>query len=290
MKRRLDHLGLATRDLERSRRVYERMGFTLSPRSVHSGSADLNGAITPWGSGNHLAMLQDGYFELLGLVDETLPSNVKRMVEKYEGLHVLALRCASAEQTYAELRTAGVSARAPMNLERDALFGLDGEQTRRARFRNIYLDEAIFPEARYILIEHRTPEVMWQPHLMQHPNGAQALAGAYLVVDDLGEAAQRFGPVFGKPAACAAGLEFDAERGKLWVCTQDRLCALSPVLAHTTVHPFAAAAIRVASLDALRSVLKQGGIRFVNDRTMNGDQECVWIGAEDGDHGVIQFV
>ena len=290
MKLRLDHIGLATRDLERSRQIYERMGFTLSPRSMHSGSTGLNDAIKPWGSGNHLAMLQDGYFELLGLVDEALPSNVKNMVKKYEGLHVLALRCASAEQTYADLMAAGVSAREPMSLEREALFGPDGDETRRAQFRNIYLDETVFTEARFILIEHRTPEVMWQPHLMQHPNGARSLAGAYLVVDDLGEAAKRYSPVFGEPLTCAAGLEFDAIRGKLWVCTQARLRALSPVLTRATVHPFAAAAIRVESLDALRSVLTLGGIRFANAKTMNGDEECVWVGAEDADHGAIQFV
>ncbi len=290
MKYRLDHLGLATRDLERSRQVYERMGFNLSPRSVHSGSADLKGAVVPWGSGNHLVMLEGGYFELLGLVDETLPSNVKHMVAKYEGMHVLALRCESAEQAYEDLTAAGVKARPPMNLERDALFGPEGKETRRVRFRNIYLDEATYPEARYIVIEHRTPEMMWQPHWMTHPNGAQALAGAYLVSDDLDAAAKRFRPLFGEPSPCAAGLEFDTGGGKLWVCTLDRLRAFSPVLAQGPVHPFAAVAIRVQSLDALKALLTRAGFRFTAAKTMDGRADCVWIGAEQGDHGVIQFV
>lgn len=290
MDYRLDHVGLATRDLEGSRQVYERMGFTLSPRSVHSGSADLKGSVVPWGSGNHLAMLQEGYFELLGLVDETLPSNVKHMIAKYEGMHVLALRCGAAEQTYEDLNTAGVRVHEPMNLERDVLFGPEGKETRRVRFRNIYLKETTYPEARIILIEHRTPELMWQPHLMTHPNGAQSLAGAYLVTENLEEAATRFRPLFGKPVPCATGLTFELESGRLWVCTEDRLRAVSPVLEHGPVHPFAAVAIRVASLCALKSLLTRAGFQFVTAKTVDGQNDCVWIGADQGDHGVIQFI
>ena len=88
------------------------------------------------------------------------------------------------------------------------------------RFRNIFSRDADCPEARYIVIEHQTPELLWQPELMQHENGAYGLEEAWLVADDAGVAqraqaldavvkvvppvdfAQRFG--WSPPAPCLA--------------------------------------------------------------------------------------
>ena len=69
----LDHVGVAVNDLDVGREVYERLGFTLTPRSIHSGSKTPGGPVEPWGSGNHCAMFRDGYLELIGLTDPDLP-------------------------------------------------------------------------------------------------------------------------------------------------------------------------------------------------------------------------
>ena len=34
---KLDHVGVAIKDLARGRESYERLGFTLTPRSIHRG-------------------------------------------------------------------------------------------------------------------------------------------------------------------------------------------------------------------------------------------------------------
>jgi len=52
------------------------------------------------------------------------------------------------------------------------------------RFRNIFSRDAECPEARYIVIEHQTPELLWQPELMDHENGAYGLEEAIIVADD----------------------------------------------------------------------------------------------------------
>ena len=52
------------------------------------------------------------------------------------------------------------------------------------RVRNIFTRDSACPEGRYIVIEHQTPELLWQPELMQHENGAQALEEALVVTDD----------------------------------------------------------------------------------------------------------
>jgi len=54
--RELDHVGVAIKDLERGRAIYQRLGFRLTARSIHSGSREPGGPVEPWGSGNHCAM------------------------------------------------------------------------------------------------------------------------------------------------------------------------------------------------------------------------------------------
>lgn len=180
----LDHVGVAVPDLEWGRAAYARLGFQLTPRSLHSGSLTPGGPVQPWGSGNHCAMFESGYLEVIGLTDPSLPSSVKDLVKRHVGLHILAIGCTEAERTREALVAAGSPIESVRALERDAAFGVAGDETRRAKFRNLYVDRSAFPEARMLLIEHETPEVLWQPHLLKHPNGVVGLQSLIFAADD----------------------------------------------------------------------------------------------------------
>ena len=67
----LDHVGLAIKDLEVGRQAYDKLGFTLTSRSIHQGSREPGGPVEPFGSGNHCAMFEKGYFEVMGLTTRT---------------------------------------------------------------------------------------------------------------------------------------------------------------------------------------------------------------------------
>ena len=54
--RGLDHAVILVRDLDRARETYERLGFTLTPRGLHS-----------LGSQNHCIMFGRDYLELMAL-------------------------------------------------------------------------------------------------------------------------------------------------------------------------------------------------------------------------------
>jgi catechol 2,3-dioxygenase-like lactoylglutathione lyase family enzyme len=287
---RLDHVGLATTNLESARRAYERLGFTLSPRSMHAGSTQAGGSVVPWGSGNHCAMFESGYLELLGLVDASLPSNVKQMVARYEGLHIVALECASADETYRHAVALGVAAREPITLERDASFGIDGSATRRARFRNVYLDPVAYPEGRFILIEHCTPDVLWQPHLLEHANGAIGLDAVYFVSADVSDTVRRFAALFGQPKQVGEAHQFVLPRGSLWVTSETTMRAAAPECQSAPLHPVAAASIRVKSLVTLEQLLKENGVRFSRGTTFLGTQPCLWVGSTEAEHAVLQFI
>ena len=156
------------------------------------------GPVEPWGSGNHCAMLRQGYLEIIGLTDESLFSSVKDMVALYEGAHIVAIGCREDDElVYAEQSRKGLPVDPPRLLERDAAFGPHNETTRRARFRNAIIPRDRYPEARFQYIEHLTRDVLWQPHLLDHPNGAQALAQLWFASDDPSATAARLAPVFG---------------------------------------------------------------------------------------------
>ncbi|MBO9355019.1 VOC family protein [Bordetella petrii] len=285
----LDHAALVIHDLEAARIAFERLGFRLSPRSMHAGALTPGGPVEPWGSGNHCAMFRNGYFELLGLVDPDLHSTARTMLQKYEGLHIVAMDCPSAVAAYAHLQDAQVAAPPPLTLERDAPFGPLNDQVRRARFRNINLDVQAYPEARFIVIEHGTRDVLWQPHLLQHPNGANALAAMYFCPDDVPASLQRFEPILGKPVRHGDAYKFELERGAFWFLDAEAMRRYCPVL-DGAVHRVSAACIGVDSLDTLQAYLSDRGIDTHRTPTLDTGAPSIWVHPSQASHGALQFI
>jgi len=61
----IDHTLVGVRDLEAARAAWDKIGFRLTPRGRHIG----------WGTGNYCIMLEQGYIELLGILDPTQFTN-----------------------------------------------------------------------------------------------------------------------------------------------------------------------------------------------------------------------
>ena len=65
------------------------------------------------------------------------------------------------------------------------------------RFRNIFSRDEAYPEGRYIVLEHQTPEFLWQPRYQTHPNGAQGLDAALVCADDVPAERDRLATITG---------------------------------------------------------------------------------------------
>jgi len=201
----LDHTGTIVRDLAASAARWERLGFTLSPVSRQRGAVPGAEGMQPWASANRCAIFEQGYLELIGLVDAQAHNPWARFLDRFEGTHLLALRCDSADETYAAL-----SARAPFlapPVARERALDVEGVE-RVMRFRNIFSRDAMCPEGRYIVIEHQTPQYLWQPKYLSHENGAKALVDVTVVADDPAVAGRLQAlegiPALATPAAFAA--------------------------------------------------------------------------------------
>jgi hypothetical protein len=262
MSGKLDHIGIAIRDLERGRAAYERLGFTLAPRSIHRGSPSPGAPVIPFGSGNHCAMFHKGYLEVVGLTDPAIYSNIRPMVEKYEGAHIVAFRVASADAAYDKLTGRGIAIEAPRALERDAAYGPDGDGKRRAAFRNMYFDPAVYPESRLLFIEHLTRDTLWQPHLLDHPNGVVALRDVFLCTADAAAAAQKYAELFEVGATrCAEGeWRLHLDHGYVWLATPQAWARRAPGAVTPPLPAPAGIGFQVQDLARTRECLLRRGV------------------------------
>jgi catechol 2,3-dioxygenase-like lactoylglutathione lyase family enzyme len=277
----LDHLGILVADLEAARRVYEGLGFRLTPRSSHQGRITPDGPVEVWGTGNHCAMFRQGYVELLGITDLTLHhDHVKARLQRYGGLQLVALGCNNADDVRgrwmaaidAQLRPVAEIARAVPQHE-------GGEQS--ATFRIVYLD-GHFPEAELFAIEHRNRDVLWQPPLLDHPNGVVGLVGVTLVSPQPAAALSRL--------AALGLLKIGSQRAELSngstieVVTPEQAARQFPGEVLPAVPCAIAATYAVGNLDTTAHFLAASGIS-----TSDG-HASIRVSARDAQGCVIEFV
>jgi hypothetical protein len=92
------------------------------------------------------------------------------------------------------------------------------------KFNVVYVPPGKMPVARVQYCEHVTPEVIWEPRFVAHPNGVVGLGDAYVVADDPAQAAARWGR-FGAllPARDGDLVRLDTARGRIFLGTRDAL-------------------------------------------------------------------
>ncbi len=259
----LDHVGVVVDDLDDAESVWRKLGFRLTPRSQHFGSRTPGAAIEPFGTSNHCAMLRTGYVEIVGISDPTLFSQVPPGLGKYQGIHVVALDCTDADATHRRLREAGIAAAAPVALQRNVPYGEGGSTTRQVAFRNINVERNAFLEANFILIEHLTPDVMWQPHLLLHANRAVSLAQLWIVNDDRAASSARLAALIDCPAQNRGGvISLHLPHGRLDVCDEKTIARLFPGEPLPRLPWVAAIGFGVSDLSQTKAHLDTEGIPF----------------------------
>jgi hypothetical protein len=177
----LDHTGCIAQSLDEAAAQWERLGFTLTPVSRQRGAVPGREGFHPWATANRCAILGNSYLELIGSVDPACYNPWQHFIEQGEGLYLFALRCENADAAHAALSERTDALRPPVPRER--VLDVDGEP-RTMRFRNIFSRDEAWPEARYLVIEHQTPEYLWQPRYQSHENGARELRSVTFVADD----------------------------------------------------------------------------------------------------------
>ena len=181
----LDHVVIDVRDrIDEAMRCFQSLGFQLTPLGRHT-----------LGSINHLAMFATDYLELLGFAEEgaTRPEIVRFPV----GLNGLVFKTADADLVHDQAAASGLPILPVQSFSRPV--ALDSV-TQDARFRTTRLDPAQVAMGRVYFCEHQTPDLVWRPEWLTHPNGACAIARVVVATADPQRTARLFRGLFGDDA------------------------------------------------------------------------------------------
>lgn len=280
----LDHFGAMVRDLDTGAERWRKLGFRLAPRSPQMGTVPGDGAMEPWATANHCVVLRRGYLELIGIHDPNRHNPWQSRMDRFEGIHIAALRCEDADRAYATLSATVEGFDPPVDRRREASVG---EDTRTMKFRNIFSRDEAWPEGRMIVIEHQTPEILWQESLMDHPNGAVGLDSLIFCVADPAPLSARLSALLGIDAEVTVSREFQfslAGGGALTMMAEARFQTRFPDASLPPLPCIAGAVVSVADLSVARSLIDDNGVATTDE------QDGFWVAPEDANGGLLLFV
>ena len=216
----INHVGFAVRDIAESAASFERLGFTLSPLSMHTGAAKPGAPAEALGTGNMCIIFERNYLELLAYVDPSLPDlGVEESLERFAGAHYLITGCGSAQVVDRRLQRNGIWSSGVMPLQRE----IDTpEGTEIARFERVLFDEGHDSEGEVQAAYHATPTLIHQPRYMGHSNGAIGILEVVITSDDPKKRAHEHARYYGVDAH---------QDGPLWtvpLATGQRISVCAP--------------------------------------------------------------
>lgn len=217
-KLNIDHVAHFVPHIDAASAALEQAGFTLTPFSAQSHRLEPGGPLTPAGAGNRCVMLREGYLEFLTPTGDTpIAQQLRNAIQRYTGVHLIALGTAAPEADHARLEKNGFAPLPPVALQRE-IGTSEGSGT--ARFTVVRVPPGTMAEGRIQYCQQHTPELLWQPRWLKHHNRARGLAAVVICVADAQEAAQRYARYTGLLAQVAgAQWRIDTQRGALLFVT-----------------------------------------------------------------------
>ncbi len=253
----LDHVAHFVPVMDAAAAALERCGFRLTPFTAQTNRAE--GKTLPAGTGNRCAMFRRGYVEILAAtVDTPLAQQLADRLTRHVGLHLAAFSTADARFEHRRLAAAGfpvlplVDMRRPVAIE-------GGEDW--ARFTIARIASGLMPEGRMQFLTHHTEGLVWRDPFLDHPNGAHALAAAWIAAADPAEPAQRFAQFTGRPIRQEGEVSaIPLERGAVRVAAPDYLRRELGIEPGPPLPYLAAYEVEVASLPQLAKLLDAAGL------------------------------
>ena len=265
------HVGLIARDMDRAIARYEQLGFFFTPLSQPRISLAPGKAPEPFGAGNRTAIFEENYLEVLGYTDADLwhsttpeqrgPYNLDVPLARYEGMHVMHFGSDNLGGLRRRLISQGVDCAQIKPFERN-VDTPDGEQVMRALA--LSFPHGANPEGLVQMAQHLTPELVLQPRLMKHPNGARLVTESIICAADPERYARKYGRYTGHNHSSVDG------HFRIDVGARTRITVVSPEGVGEIVPGGAAPAepstvgftVAVTDLDGVRQLLKKNHVPF----------------------------
>ena len=255
----VNHVGMAVRDLAATVGRYEAMGFQLTPYSPHSGAWKPGEAVHPMRSGNRCVMFRHNYLEILSSENPAAPApRLANYLRHHEGAHIICFNTGDVAGVDRRLVAAGLKTSGLMPLQRE-IETPDGVRT--ARFERVGFAPDDSPEGFIQAARHFTPEYIYQPRYIRHPNGCTELSDVIVVADDLDHFAGKYARYLGRAPERTGGVvrfRFPLVSTLTLVDVQGAK-ALLPGSLMPPIPGIAAVAFRAPDLPALRARLSGHG-------------------------------
>lgn len=277
----IDHCFSLVADLGSAAAQFAALGFTLSPRGLHSEAK---------GSANHTIMFPDDYFELLGMLRPT-PLNAPRyemLKTQGEGLHAIACRIEDARAAERALGDLGIATQNLSDFERPV--DLPGGGQGVAAFTTLGFAPQEVPLGMVFMCQHRSRDTVWLTGLLDHANTACGLAGIVARSDSPGVDARAFARLW------AEGTVQPIE-GSTVVSTGPNSAALTLLAAEALNHryagidtaalphgAFAVLQVKIRDKDALMSVLERANVPGI------GTAQGVAVGPAHAAGTIVEFI
>jgi hypothetical protein len=178
----LDHVVVNVHDrMDAAQTLYQRLGFTLTPRGYHS-----------LGSVNHLAIFGTDYLELIG----TPPGGGGRqdILDWPEGLNGLVWGTEDSAAVADALTAAGVACSPPNEFTRPVALPAGA---RDAVFRTVRLPNDTTAAGRLYFCHHLTRDLVWRDEWRHHANGTLGVREAVIAAEDPARLGALFARMFG---------------------------------------------------------------------------------------------
>lgn len=161
----LDHILVAAADLDKAADIWSALGFTVSQRGFHE----------EWPTANHCIMFGDHYVELIGRVGSgTAPPGLDEAIAAKSGICGIAFAAPDGEKASAHLSDLGIDVEPVAHLSRQATGGVSDK---RASFDLVRPEQSnVFGLPSFVCV-HKTRDLVWQPNLLAHANGAVEVTG-----------------------------------------------------------------------------------------------------------------
>jgi catechol 2,3-dioxygenase-like lactoylglutathione lyase family enzyme len=258
----LNHVGMAVRDLADTVRRFEAMGFQLTPYSPHSAAWKPGEPVQPQGSGNRCVMFASDYLEILASEDPSKPAaRISNFLKRHQGAHIICFNTERPNDVDSRLKAMGIVTSNVIPLQRE----IDtSEGVRTAKFARLQFAPADSPEGYVQAAQHLTPQYIYQPRYITHPNGCTSLRTTFVVTSDLDGFANKYRQYTGlSEVRRGHSAQFDFPLGtRLVIVDEAHAADFLPGTLFPPLPAIAGVAFRCHDLNALRKRLTDQGFAF----------------------------
>lgn len=241
----LDHVGYVAASLPALRAAMLRLGFAPTQPTLLMRANPQSGALESLQQESCHAVFRRSYMEFSAVLTADPAHHLAAYRARGDGLHILALGAADMAAARAQCVRNGVLATAPARAARRIDYG---SQRGEARFDWFMVSPESAPEGLICWVRNLTPQLVFQPEVSAHPNGALDVVEVQIESMDPEEAAARYAAWLGiEPARTNDGLLFELDGGRLRLRAGARA-------------RYAGLMIQVQDLAACESLLRAAGL------------------------------